>query len=99
MVICNGIKSPRPLYSKQRKAGLKKIIEDVRKELEKEFGDRDDELGLFIGNRFKDDDSVIARLESANQDEIQKSGWHDSVRSALIDCMKSDYYYTFEKEY
>lgn len=99
MVICNGIKSPRPLYSKQRKSGLKKIIADVRKEIEKEFGGRDDKLELFAGTRFADDDSVIARLESANQDEIQKSGWHDSVRSALIDCMKSDYHYTFEKEY
>ena len=99
MVICNGVKSPRILYNKQKKDGLKKIIADVRKDIEKQFGGRDDDLGLFAGTRFADDDSVIARLESANQDEIQRDGWKMSVMAALIDCMKSDYYYTFEKEY
>ena len=96
--ICNGIKSPRILYNRQKKYFLKKIIADVRKDLKEQYGVRDDKLGLFAGIRFANDDDVISRLESANQDDIQRDGWKMSVRSALMDCMMSDYYYTFEKD-
>lgn len=97
--ICNGIVWPRKCYGAEKRTGLKKIIAKVRKQLEAEYGRLDHEKGTFTGNRYNDDDTVIARLESANQDEIQKVGWNAAVRSALIGCMKADYYYTFEKEY
>lgn len=97
--ICNGIVSPRKCYVAEKRTGLKKIIAKVRKQLEAEYGGLYHKKGTFTGNRYNDDDTVIARLESANQDEIQKVGWNSAVRSALMDCMKSDYYYKFEKEY
>lgn len=97
--ICNGIVSPRKCYPIEKRNGIKTILPSSRKLLLAEVGNLDHEKGLFAGPRFKDDDSVIARLESANQDEIQKVGWNAAVRSALIDCMMSDYYYTFEKDY
>lgn len=97
--ICNGIKSPRICYPIEKRNGIKRILPSSRKLILAEVGNLDHEKGLFAGPRFKDDDSVIARIESANQDEIQKVGWNAAVRSALIDCMMSDYYYTFEKDY
>lgn len=97
--ICNGIVSPRKCYGSEKRTGLKKIIANVRKQLEAEYGGLDHEKGTFTGNRYNDDDTVIARLESANQDEICRVGWEQAIRSALVDCMESDYYYLFEKEY
>ena len=97
--ICNGIVSPRKCYSQKKANELKPMIKKVRAALLKEFGGRDDEKMIFAGLRFNDDDSVIARLESANQDLIKRYGWEQAIRSAMIDCMSSDYYYTFEKDY
>lgn len=95
----SGIVSPRKCYSGKKVMVLKPMIGNARSDLLTEFGGRDDTKGIFAGIRFMDDDSVIARLESMNQDEIQKVGWEQAIRSALVDCMESDYYYTFEKEY
>lgn len=75
------------------------MIERVRNELLKNYSGRDDTKGIFAGIRFMDDDSVIARLESMNQDEIKAVGWEQAIRSALVDCMSADYHYMFEKEY
>ena len=97
--ICTGIVSPRKRYPTQKRNGIKKILLLYRKLLLSEVGNLDHENGLFAGVRFLDDDSVIDRLESANQNQIQKFGWKEAIRSALINCMKSDYYYTYEKEY
>lgn len=94
-----GIVWPRKCYSGKKVNDLKPMIKKVRAELLKEFGGRDDEKRIFAGIRFNDDDSVIARIESANQDEIKRIGWEQAIRSALVDCMESDYYYLFEKEY
>lgn len=96
--ICNGSNWPREVYSEIKVQKLKPMIQSIRKNIIKKFPGRDDDKHLLMGIRFKDDDSVIARLESANQDDIQRDGWKMSVRSALMDCMQSDYYYTFEKE-
>ena len=97
--ICNGIVWPRNVYGPIKRKGLKKMISRVRKEVEQEFGGRDDNLGTFTGQRFADDDSVIGRLESSSQETISHLGWKSAIRNALIDCMKTDYYYAFEKEY
>ena len=95
----SGIVWPRKCYSGKKVNDLKPMIKKVRDDILKEFGGRDDEKGIFAGNRFNDDDSVIARLESMNQAEIKRIGWEQAIRSALVDCMSSDYYYTFEKDY
>lgn len=94
----SGIVWPRKCYGAEKRKDIKKIIADVRKQLEAEYGGLDHERGTLTGIRYNDDEKVIARLESANQDEIKKFGWKATVRSALIDCMMSDYYYMFEKE-
>lgn len=97
--LCNGIKSPRVHYSEAKKKALIPMIEKTRQDLLKEVGVRDDKTELFAGNRFNDNDSVFARLESANQDNVIFAGWHQAIRCALLDCMSSDYYYLFEKDY
>lgn len=95
----SGIVWPRKCYSGKKVMVLKPMIGNVRSDLLTEFGGRDDTKGIFAGIRFMDDDSVIARLESMNQDEIKAVGWEQAIRSALIDCMSADYHYMFEKEY
>ena len=97
--ICNGSSWPRECYSEIKVQKLKPMIQRIRKSLIKKFPGRDDDKHLLMGIRFNDDDSVISRLESANQEAIKSFGWHKTIKSALIDCMKSDYYYTFEKDY
>ena len=75
------------------------MIEKVRQELLKNYSGRDDSKRIYTGNRFQSDSSVISRLESMDQAEIRRVGWEQAIRSALVDCMESDYYYLFEKEY
>lgn len=99
MELCNRIVWPRKCYSGKKVNSIKRMIQVVRESLIKEFGGRNDRYQLFAGIRFNDNDSVIARLESTLQDKIKQVGWKYAIRSALIDCMESDYYYTFEKEY
>lgn len=98
--LCNGIRSPRIRYDVAKISALKKIIPNVRKRLLNEFGDLDHDRMIYAGNRFNNDDFVIARMESVvNQETIKEIGWEQSVRGALIDCMMADYWYQFEKEY
>lgn len=94
--ICNGYVWPRKAYDQKKKNDLKPMIQRVRDALIKQFGCRDDDLMVLSGDSFNDDESVIARLESANQEEIKLVGWEQAIRASLIDCMSSDYYHTFE---
>ena len=95
----SGIVRQRKCYSGKKVNDLSPMIERVRQELLKNYSGRDDSKRIYTGNRFKSDSSVIARLESMNQAEIKRIGWEQAIRSALVDCMSSDYYYMFEKEY
>ena len=97
--LCNGVVSPRNCYNYGKRQGLIQIIQNVRKKLITEFDGVDHDRMIFLGERFNDNEEVIARLESVNQEAIKNVGWEQAVRSALIDCMNADYYYTFEKEY
>lgn len=97
--IGNGIVTPRLVYSKKRRDGLKNIIKVARKELLKKYGTLDHSHGVCAGSRFDNDENIIARLESTNQDEIKSAGWMQSVRCALINAMMTDYFYRYEKEY
>ena len=94
--LCNGCNWPRTIYDQRKIKSLVPMIKKVRNDLIKEFGCRNDDLRIFAGNSFNDDNSVIARLESENQDEIKNVGWEPAIRAALVDCMSSDYYHTFE---
>ena len=93
------ITTPRVQYTQKRKNGLKNIINVARKELLAKYGTMDHNLRILAGRRFDNDDHIIARLESTNQDEIKTAGWMESVRCALINAMMSDYWDAYEKEW
>ena len=98
--LCNGIVVPRKRYSLEKIASIKKMIPLCRQNLLNEFGSLDHDKNIFAGRRFNDDDEIIARLESVvDQNTIREVGWGQAIRGALIDCMMSDYWYQFEKEY
>lgn len=97
--IGNGISTVRTLYSEKRKKGLKNIIKVARKQILKKYGVLDHNLNILAGTRFDDDEEIIMRIESSNQDEVRSVGWMESVRCALINAMMSDYWYKYEKEW
>lgn len=98
--LCNGIVSPRDHFSHEKILAIKKMIPNVRDRLLNEFGDLDHDRMIYAGMRFKNDDEVIARLESVVSPQIIKDiGWEQAIRGALVDCMMADYWYEFEKDY
>lgn len=97
--ICNGCASNRKKYTTRRVAKLLPIIHRQRQAIIDKFGTCNNVRKMFAGLRFQNNQDVIDRLESADQKKIRKAGWDVAIRSALLDCMSADYYYTFEKDY
>lgn len=97
--IGTGISSDRVRYTQKSRDGLKNLIKVARKELLKKYGTLDHSHGVLAGSRFDDDENIIMRLESTNQETIKQLGWMPSVRCALINAMMADYWYKYEKEY
>lgn len=94
--VCNGYRIPCKGYSPERTQQLIKIIHEEREKLRQDINR---EEGLYCGFRFGDDDQVILRMESADQEKLFAHGDHEAVIDALYECMKADYWYQFEKEW
>lgn len=94
--VCNGYTIPRKAYDAER---TRQLIEIIHEEREKLRQDVNEEERLYCGFRFGDDDQVIARMESADQDKLFAKGDHEAVIDALYECMKADYWYQFEKDW
>lgn len=98
--ICNGYSTGNEHLSEETQKIIKELLPEIRKELKVKYQDLENEFSLYAGERFYDDFSVMMRLESA-WEKLEKAyiDIKDRVRDALLDCMRADYYYTFEKDW
>lgn len=94
--ICNGVRIPRKAYDPEMTERLIKIIHEEREKLRQ---DVNREEQLYCGTRFEDDEQVIARMESADQEKLFANGDREAAIDALYECMGADYWYQFEKEW
>ena len=101
--LANGMQSPipNPLTDEQKQAIIAKLPA-ARATMEKEFDiSRNDDLQLFAGTRFNNDDDVIWRIESISPERLagRDPTSEDIIYDALYDCADSDYYYMFDKDW
>lgn len=98
--ICRGFKTPcEPLEDKTQLL-ITELLPECRKELVEKFGTLEHYLFLYAGSNFKNDELVMARIAS-NWEALTKKyiDVKARIKDALIDCMASDYYYTYEKDW
>lgn len=88
-------KEIKPIIKKQRAVVLGCFISSLVN------GFFDDETELMMGARFNSDDTVIRRMESFKEEGLEdhNGNLNDFVLDALVDCMKADYWYRFEKKW
>lgn len=94
--ICNGYRIPCKAYSPERTKALIDIIHEEREKLRQDVNRKE---MLYCGTRFEDDEQVILRMESADQEKLFANGDHEAVIDALYECMSADYWYRFEKDW
>lgn len=99
----NGMQSPRPNpLSDEQKEIIKQKLPAAREVMKKEFdASHNDDLQLFAGHRFNNDDDVIWRIESITPERLagRDPTSEDIIYDALYDCADADYYYQFEKDW
>lgn len=85
---------------KSRLSGLRNIIQQcfIDEGLNKDY---DDETQLMMGTRFCSDSSVINRMNLVKKKGLKahRGNLDDFILDALVDCMKADYWYEFEKNW
>ncbi|MBQ0113386.1 MAG: hypothetical protein KBT03_09675 [Bacteroidales bacterium] len=98
--ICNGIRTPRLAYTKEKREELLPVIESVRKSLREEYPSASHDMLVVCGSRFEGTERVFAVMESVkDQDKLFEKGNRAAVRDALLECMRADYDYMFEKDW
>ena len=68
------------------------LIKLCREKLVKEFGEVNHESNYYTGSKFKDDSRVLRDLK----DEIPTK---QSITRVLVEFLKTDYWYKFEKDW
>ena len=91
-IVCNGIRTPGYVYSKETETLLRCCIEAVR---------RSYILGNLEvrGERFLDNDAVLERISSAATEPEVLDAPLSWTHAALQDCASADYHYTYEKQW
>jgi uncharacterized protein YciI len=106
---CNGTSSNRKQLSKEAFNVYCATVADARAVFRKAAAEHEDSLRrgftfegheLYLGRRFLDDNTVLARIESALAHEAEFTAdpfaW---CMDALRDCASADHWYKFEKDY
>lgn len=88
--ICNGVSTPRKMYTEVHQQVIREHLPLIRKKLLVQYGYKSDRLELKAGHRFNSDIAVIDRMESAEQNNGLTLD--EFIEDALIDCMQTDYY-------
>ena len=84
-----------PIIHRQRE---KVLVSFLREGINRNY---DDETGVMLGTRFYSDDSVTLRMESWEKEgmDVHQGDLDAFTLDALVDCMKADYWYEFEKNW
>lgn len=96
--VCNGWCTVRNKFTEEERQKIIDLLPTVREKFIKEYSERNDDLQLFCGHRFKDDTDVVIRMESARERQGDLT-LEEFIFDALYDCASSDYYYSFEKDW
>jgi len=97
---CNGYVIPVPKLNEVTVSVIESKLDEVRKKMVSILGDLSHEKEIFAWHRFNNNHDAIVRIAAAYKDhEITPRTLNKILIDALYDCMRSDYWYRFEKDW